>query len=300
MKGLRLVNQQNQILDFFKHPDKFVLVPPVDSLHGVDLTYAENESPYVDGSNIDNVKAMPRGILLTLALRGDIDESREFFKSFIKSKQRASLIETKDDGTEIIITGIARIPPYTYMEQLNKIQLELYCGQPYWEDIEFLIETISEVVDLLYFPVGGIPFGKIDVSSNKVIGRPFGEISIAKEDTIHNDGDTTVGMTIEIVALSTINNPKIACSTGEQNGWFMKVNIAMKPNDVIEINTTKGQKSISYNGNSTVNGVPILSLLEFQGKDWLQLETGDNTFNVLSDDEVFDAYFNIYAKRRFE
>jgi hypothetical protein len=299
MKDLVFKNKNNQLLNLLHNTDKFIL-KRAEELHGVDLSYAENESPYIDGSRIDNVRAMPRGILLTFALVGNVNESREYFKSFVKSKQQGSLIETKDDGTEIIINGIAKISPYTHMEQSTTIQLELYCGQPYWEDVEFLIETISEVVDLLYFPVGGIPFGKIDVSSSEVVGRPFGEISVIKEDTIHNNGDTAVGMTIEIVALSTIKNPKIACSTGEQNGWYMKVNITMQPNDIIEINTTKGSKSITYNGNNTVNGVPVLSLLEFQGKDWLQLETGDNTFNVLSDDDVFDAYFNIFAKRRFE
>lgn len=298
MKDLVFKNKNNQLLNLL-HNDKFLL-KGAEELHGVDLSYAENESPYIDGSRIDNVRAMPRGILLTFALVGNVNESREYFKSFVKSKQQGSLIETKDDGTEIIINGIAKIPPYTHMERSTTIQLELYCGQPYWEDVEFLIETISEVVDLLYFPVDGIPFGKIDVSSSEVVGRPFGEISVIKEDTIHNNGDTAVGMTIEIVALSTIKNPKIACSTGEQNGWYMKVNITMQPNDIIEINTTKGSKSITYNGNNTVNGVPVLSLLEFRGKDWLQLETGDNTFNVLSDDDVFDAYFNIFAKRRFE
>lgn len=299
MKGLVFKNQNNQTLDLLHNQDKFKL-KGAEQLHGIDLSFAENESPYIDGSRIDNVRAMPRGILLTFALQGDINESREFFKSFIKSKQQGSLIETKDDGTEIEITGVAKIPPYNQMEQLTTIQLELYCGQPYWEDIEFLIETISEVVDLLYFPVGGIPFGKINTNTNEVIGRPFGEISVSKEDTIHNNGDTAVGMTIEIVALSTTTNPKIACSTGEQNGWFMKLNVTMQANDIIQINTTKGQKSITYNGNNTVNGVPVLSLLEFQGKDWLQLETGDNTFNVLSDDDVFDGYFNIFAKRRWE
>lgn len=299
MKGLVFKNQNNQTLDLLNNQDKFKLVG-AEQLHGIDLSFAENESPYIDGSRIDNVRAMPRGILLTFALQGDINESREFFKSFIKSKQQGSLIETREDDTEIKITGVAKIPPYNQMEQLTKIQLELYCGQPYWEDIEFLIETISEVVDLLYFPVGGIPFGKINTNTNEVIGRPFGEISVSKEDTIHNNGDTTVGMTIEVVALSTITNPKIACSTGKQNGWFMKLNVTMQANDIIQINTNKGQKSITYNGNNTVNGVPVLSLLEFQGEDWLQLETGDNTFNILSDDDIFDGYFNIFAKRWWE
>ena len=299
MKGLRFVNRQSQTLDLLKNTNKFILIS-AEQLHGVELSYSENESPYVDGSSIDNVRAMPRGILLTFALRGDIEASREYFKSFIKSKQIGSLIETKEDGKEIVISGIARIPPYTHMEQSTKIQLELYCGQPYWEDLEYLVETISEVVSLLHFPIQGIPFGIINPDTNKVKGRPFGEISTSKEDEIFNDGDTSVGMTIEIVALSEIHNPTIACSTGEQNGWFMKLNVTMKANDIITIETTKGSKSIKYNGNDKINGVPVLSLLEFNGLDWLQLETGNNKFNVLSDDTAFDAYFNIFAKRRYE
>lgn len=289
---LSIINKNNEILDLLNNTNKFILFK-AEALHGIETDISESESPYMDGSNIDIVKALPRGIELTFKLVGEVKDSINFFTKYIKSKQFVTLREIEDDK-DIIIKGVATIPPYSRMLQDCELTLTIYCGQPYWEDINYVVEIISGKIDLLFFPINGQYFTSI--------GRPFGVIDTSLEKTFINKGDVSVGMLLSLVALGMVTKPRISCSSGEQNGWYMQLNLTLQSNDEVKINTVKGNKYITINGSDSYNGKPILSYLEFKGLDWLQLETGANTFNVSTSGGATNSnvYFNINYKARYE
>lgn len=283
-------NKRGEELDLLNNQDKFVLIG-AEGLHGVELDYSESDSPFIDGTSVNNVRASARGIALTFQLVGDVQEALNLFTSVIKSKQIGSLIETDENDREIQITGIVKIPPYTRLSSACTIQLELYCGQPYWEDLKAVIAVISEIIDMLYLPTEGRAIPEA--------GIPFGEINIDLTRTLLNEGDTEVGMTISIVALDNTSNPRISCSTGEQNGWYMELDVDMVQGDEVIIDTHRGQKKVTFNGSQTIGNTPVLSLLTIKGDDWLQLEQGVNTFNITAtNDDVI--YFEIEYRRRYE
>ena len=283
-------NKNGQRLDLLNNRKFFKLIA-AEGLHGVEVEFSETESAYTDGSTVDDAKALPRGIALKFALCGDVTAGLDIFHAVVKSKQVGKLIKTEKEK-ETKIQGRVTIPPYSRLNNPVTVELQLYCGQPYWEDVQELVGTISELVDLLYFPEEGRGFPEE--------GVPFGELNIEKKQTITNDGDTSVGLTIVINALGDVVNPRIACSTGEQNGYYMKLNTTLKDGDEVIISTHKRAKYITINGIEYVNGVPILSLLEYVGAEWLQLETGQNVFNITTDNEGAQVYFYIYFSRRWE
>lgn len=289
---LTLINKNNQVLDLLNNRDRFIL-SGAEGLHGIETDIAESETAYMDGATIESVKALPRGIELVFTLRGNIKASIDYFTSIVKSKQYVTLREV-DGERDITIKGIATIPPYSRMLQTCKITLTVYCGQPYWEDLNYLVETISEYINLLYFPTEGQYF--------PIAGRPFGAITLDLTKSFENESDTTVGMLINIVALGEVVNPRISCDTGEQSGWYMQLNLTLKANDELEINTVKGQKHIKINGLETYEGEPILEKLEWQGNEWLQLETGKNTFSVTTEENATNSnlHFSIIYKGRYE
>lgn len=292
---LILTNKNGQTLDLLNNDSKFIL-SSCNGMHGIDTDIGTADSPYLDGSIIENVKALPRGISMTFKLVPDIREAINFFTSIVKSKQYVTLTE-KENGQEVTIKGIATIPPYSRMMSACQIQLDIYCGQPYWEDARTIIDAISMFIDLLNFPVDGQYFTET--------GRPFGAVDVNATKTFINEGDVSVGMNIHITALSSIPKPCIACSSGEQYGWYMYLDLTLNPNDEVEINTTRGNKYIKINGSETYEGNPVLSYLRFNGNDWLQLETGENIFKVGEFEEgsvIPDAnvFFTISYKRRFE
>ena len=283
-------NKNGQRLDLLNNRKYFVLIA-AEGLHGIETGFSETESPYTDGATVDNVRALPRGIALKFALCGDVEAGLDLFHAVVKSKQLGKII--KREGTrETKIEGRVTVPPYTRISDRVAVELQLYCGQPYWEDVQELVGTISELVDLLYFPEIGRGF--------PAEGVPFGAFNFEMVQTIANDGDTSVGLTIVINAGGEVARPRISCSTGSQNGWYMQLNTTLNDNDEVVISTHKGNKSITITGSAYINGVPILSLLEYSGDDWLQLETGGNTFNITSDTEDAKVYFYIYFSRRWE
>ncbi len=295
---LILTNKNGQTLDLLNNAQYFVL-SKCEALHGINTEIHDVSSPYLDGTIIEGVKALPRGISMTFKLIPDIKGSIEFFTNIVKSKQYVTLTETENNQT-ISIKGIATIPPYTRMMSMCEIQLDIYCGQPYWEDLNQVIVAISMFLDLLNFP---IETGQYFTPT----GRPFGAVDVKAEKTFTNNGDVSVGMNIKITALEQVENPCIACSSGEQVGWYMWLDLTLQENDEVEINTVRGNKYIKINGSTEYNGQPVLSYLNFKGTDWLQLETGDNTFNVGTFDETTsqiipdeNIYFTISYKRRYE
>ncbi len=287
---LYLINKNNQVLDLLNNKHRFIL-KGAEALHGIDTDIIEHESPYTDGSTIDGVRALPRGIELTFKLIGNVKASIDYFTSVVKSKQWVTLREI-ENGRDITIKGIATIPPYTRMVSSCELVLSIYCPQPYWEDLNYIVGVIAESISLLNFPNEGQYFIQE--------GRPFGVIDTNFTKTFINNGDVAVGMLISIIALGEVVNPLIRCSTGEQNGFYMKLNITLKDDDELQINTVKGNKYITINGSETYNGEPILNKLEWHGTDWLQLETGANTFSATTDGDNSNLYFNIIYKARYE
>ena len=283
-------NKNGQRLDLLNNRKHFKLIA-AEGLHGVDVEFSETESARTDGSTVDNARALPRGIALKFAMQGDVEASLDIFHGVVKSKQVGKLIKTERER-ETKIQGWVTVPPYSRLNNPVEVELHLYCGQPYWEDVQELVGTISELVDLLYFPEEGRGFPEE--------GVPFGALNIEKTQTITNDGDTSVGLTIVINALGEVKNPRIACSTGEQNGFYLKLNTTLKDGDEVIISTHTDAKSITINGSAYINGVPIYSLLEYVSENWLQLETGVNIFNITSDTEGANVYIYIYFSRRWE
>lgn len=292
---LILINNQNEQLNLLFN--SHFKLSKCEALHGVDTDIQEVSSPYMDGTIIEHVKTMPRGISLTFKLIPDIKTSIDYFMSYVKSKQYVTLQET-ENGNTITITGVATISPYSRMMALCEIQLNIYCAQPYWQDLNQVITDISMFIDLLYFPMAtGQYFTPY--------GRPFGAIDVTATKSFINDGDVSTGMNIKITALGSITNPCIACQTGDQAGWYMYLNLTLSENDEVEINTVRGNKYIKINGSETYNGQPVISYLKFTGTDWLQLEVGENTFNIgsYSNGSIIpseDVYFTITYKRKYE
>ena len=287
---LYLINKNNQVLDLLNNKDKFI-ISDAEALHGIEVEISESDSPYIDGSEIDDVKALPRGIELTLTLRGNIQQSLDFITSYVKSKQVVTLREI-NNGRDITIKGVVNIPPYNRMQRACKLTLSIYCNKPYWEDIEEVVGVIDDIISLLYFPVAGQYFTPT--------GRPFGVINTNLTKELINDGDVETGALFTIAATGEVVNPQINCDSGEQVGNYMRLNLTLKENDEVIISTVKGNKYITINGSDTYNGSPILSYLEFKGTDWLQLEQGTNKFTITVTSGKQNVYFNASYRRLYE
>lgn len=293
MIDLQFINAAGVKMDAIHN--KYMTLVEVGGLHGVDIEMSSSSSPYFDGDYVDHVRVNPRNIALTYRLTAPIPEALSYFNSIVKSKQKATLIETQEDGKQIQIEGIVTVPTYSRWSDSVAVQIQLYCSKPYWKDVEKLVEELTGIINMHYFPFeseeallannGGLAFPEA--------GIPFGELERNVAKVILNDGDIPVGVIITIVALESVTNPVIANNT---TGDWLQVNATLNSGDWIEINTERGEKNIISN-----NPDVTWDSLTYNGSDWLQLTTGYNqlTGGVQGGDSE-SIYFSIQCVRGWQ
>lgn len=264
----------------------------VDGMTAAATSIASSTMGGADGDVVNNVQANPRPLVLDLRIKEgvDVEEAKRAVLRVVKIKQQGTLEWTQKDRT-VTISGIVESVDMPRWTNAVTMQISMHCSQSFWEDIDFIVQQISEAIDLhwftdsatgmLYFPEQGIPLGEYDTIRTK---------------RFHNGGDVAVGLEISIVAFDTVTNPIIY----DGNGNFLGVGygdgtkqVKLVAGDNVIITTNKGQKNITLNGKS------ILAKLRPQST-WLQLEAGDNLFTINSeDDSLTNMTFSLIYKQRY-
>ena len=264
----------------------------VDGMTAASTSISSSKMGGADGDIVNNVQANPRPLVLDLRINDgvDVEEAKRAVLQVVKIKQLGTL-EWTQKGRTVTISGIVESVEMPRWTNAVTLQISMYCSQPYWEDIDFIVQQISEAIDLhwftdsatgmLYFPEDGIPLGEYDTIRTK---------------RFYNGGDVAVGLEISIVAFDTVTNPSIY----DGNGNFFGVGygdgakrVQLVAGDNVVITTHKGQKNITLNGKS------ILAKLRPQST-WLQMEAGDNLFTINSeDDSLTNMTFSLIYKQRY-
>ena len=238
-----------------------------------------------DGDLVSNIQAQARTVIIELYIKEGVkvEEAKRHILQVIKAKQVCTFRAVSGERDMTLSGYVEAIQMPRYQNEISMF-VTFHCSQPFWEDAVDIIQTLTGVdplhyftddpADMLYFPEDGIPFGAFN---------------LARQQTYYNHGDVEVGMEIRITALGRVTNPIIYASDGS----YIGVNTTMDAHDVVSITTQKGRKTI------TKNGVNILSSI-MSGSTWLQLHTGQNTFNANSEDAALDnMYFELIYKQRY-
>lgn len=264
----------------------------VDGMTTAATSIASSTMGGADGDIVNNVQANARPIVVDLRIKDgvDVEDAKRAVLRVVKIKQRGALVWTQNERT-VTISGIVESVDMPRWTNAVTLQISMYCSQPFWEDLDFIVRQISEAIDLhwftdsaagmLYFTEQGIPLGEYDTIRTK---------------QFHNGGDVAVGMEISIVAFDTVTNPIIY----DGNGNFLGVGygngakqVQLAAGDNVVVTTHKGQKNITLNGKS------ILAKLRPQST-WLQMESGDNLFTINSDDDsLTNMTFSLIYKQRY-
>ena len=246
----------------------------------------------IDGDEINNAQAQPRSIVLDLHIKSgvNVEEAKRYILRYIKPKLKASLEWTQRNRT-VIISGIVESIEMPRWNNSVTMQVTIHCSQPFWEDVDYVVQTISEAInhhyftdyanDMLFFPAEGIVLGEFDTTRTK---------------TFNNDGDVSVGIEITISALATVTNPILY----NQDGKFFGIGygsgtkqLVLESGDTVKISTHKGKKTVTMNGANLLDKVKPNST-------WLQLEAGENSFSINSEEtSLTNMYFNIEYKQRY-
>ena len=264
----------------------------IDGMTSANATIASAVIGGADGDVVNNVQASARGIVLDLRVKNgvNVEEMKRAVLRVVKIKQRVSL-EWKQDGRAVTISGVVESIDMPRWTNAATMQITLHCDQPFWEDVAYIVQQISEAVDVHYFTDG-----VTDMLYFPEEGLVLGEYDAIRTKHFHNNGDVAVGMEISIVAYAAVTNPIIY----DANGDFLGIGygngakqVKLAAGDNIVITTHKGNKTI------TMNGENLLPKLRPKSK-WLQLQAGDNQFTINSDeDSVTNMTFSLIYKQRY-
>lgn len=286
MLKLEYITEKGAVLPLTNN-SKFKL-SNVDGITLAEVDISSTTVSGMDGDFVTEKTTQPRSIVLDISIEtADVETVKRYIMQYIKPKQTATLRMTQNDRVTQI-KGIVESIEMPRFSNAVTMQVSLYCSQPYWEDVENTITEIAEVIDKHYFTDDPGDMLAFDLFTNNGY-IVFGEYDAKRTKTIINDGDVSVGMYIHIIALGGVTNPVLYKSNGE----YIGADVTMETNDEIIINTSKGEKSI------TMNGENILSKLK-RGSTWIQLDTGDDDYTIDSEDGTeSNMYFNIIYKRRY-
>jgi hypothetical protein len=244
----------------------------------------------VDGDTVNSVQATPRTIILDLHIRSgvDVEEAKRAILKVVKLKQQGGLLWEQNERS-VIIAGVVETIDMPRWTNATVMQISLHCEQPFWEDIDDVIAQINEIINLHYFTTD--PDNMLYFPED---GMPFGEFETMRTKSFHNDGDVSVGLEITILAYATVTNPIIYDQDGNFFGIGYENNpFVMQAGDNVIITTHKGNKTVKY------NGAVIYGKIKPQST-WLQLEAGDSTFSIDSDDDsIKNMSFSLVYKQRY-
>lgn len=261
---------------------EYFIVSNVDGMTAANVSVASNTVYSMDGDKITNMQTQPREIVIDLTIKQgvSVEAAKEYIFKYIKPKQAATLLLTYDlsgaERNKAISGKIRQITMPRFTENVV-MQIFLYCSQPYWEDAEFIVKYISDILNLHHF--------KITWSEP----LPMGVYDLTRTREFINEGDAAVGMIVTITALGSVVKPALYNNiTGE----YIGIDDTLAAGDEVVINTIRGQKSI------TKNGVNVLSKL-LAGSTWLQLDVGSNVFLIDADSGASDMYFTLIFKQAY-
>lgn len=260
----------------------YFIVSDVDGLTAAECDVASNTVYSMDGDRITNMLTQAREIVIDLTIKPgvNVQEAREHIMRVCKPKQSATLMMRYDvsgaERSRAISGRISKIDMPRFTDEVVA-QITLYCSQPYWEDAEFIVKYISDILNLHRFQI---------TWSNPL---PMGVYDTTRTRQFINDGDAAVGMVITISAQGDVVNPAIY---NNATGEYIGITDTLEAGDEVVINTIRGQKRI------TKNGVNVLNKLR-AGSAWLQLDVGSNVFLVDADSGASEMYFTLIFKQAY-
>ena len=203
-------------------------------LEAAEYDVAVSESGALDGGYITGARFRPRVITLELEPAGDAEASRSSLISALSPKNRGALTVTRRGITR----KIAFTPSGANFAQqsiFTPAKIRLLCPDPFFTDAEESVVAFRKTVPLLTFPFNAF----------EGCGIAAGIWRVSDTASIVNAGDADIGIICTVRAKGgTIENPGVSLA----GGGYVKLYALLSDGVCAEINTRRGEKSVSVGG----------------------------------------------------
>lgn len=286
-------------LDLFNPEESGFIIKSIEGLGPVKANINFKELATNDGSIDNSARLSSRNIVMSLKFMESptIEETRlKSYKYFPIKRNIKFLIETDSRICETIGRVETNVP--TIFSNAEGCQISILCPNPY-----FYSAGENGTNQTIFYgtePLFEFPFSNESLTEDLI---EFGSIENRTEGTIYYDGDTEIGITIQIHAVGEAEGLVIYNTKTRE---IMRINddklkslmgSGIQAGDEITITTSRGEKGIyMLRSGVTTN---ILNSLEKPIK-WFQLSKGDNTFAYTASAGLTNLQFRIENKVIYE
>lgn len=278
MFSLKVENAKGAILELTNDETNFQ-VTNVEGLNPPNATINTSDFANGDGSSFNSSKIPNREIVITVYINGDVQTNRLTLYQYFRNKNWCKIYYT-DDQRDVYIEGYVQAFEVPIFTQKQVAQISILCPDPYFKDIETIVQSISKALKKFTFPF----------SIN--IGHPisFSEIELEKVTNVINESESETGLIVNVTFMGRVDKLEIRNIDTGQN--FI-IDYNFMANDKLVINCNRGSKSVILTRDAVeYNLIPYVR----SGSTFFQLGVGDNNFSFLADDGTSDMSVDIQFK----
>lgn len=241
-------------------------IDKIDGLAPVNANLFMTDLAGLDGARFNSATLTTRNIVITLALRGNVEENRQRLYRFCRTKEMVTFF-FQNDNRSVYVGGYVETADVDLFVKSERLQISIICPDSYFKSTQSCTAIISHDHPLFFFPFA------IDEDD------PIEFSSYADEGTrILNNSETSTGFTARVEFLAAASS--FVLQNASTNEKIMLV-YQFLSGDVVTINTNSGEKAIRLKrGDADINLFSALDVLESQ---FVQLASGANVVSVLVD-----------------
>lgn len=278
MFTLKIENAKGSVLEL-THNEENYQVADITGLNPPNANINTSNYANGDGSSFNSSRIPNREIVITIYINGDIQKNRlELYKHF-RNKEWCK-IYFEDDERNVFIEGYVQAFEVPRFVQKQVAQISILCPNPYFKDIDTIVQSISKSIKRFTFP--------FSINIDKPIA--FSTIELEKITNVINDSESETGLIINVLFMGTVNKLEIR---NIDTGKNFIIDYEFTKNDKLVINCNRGSKSVILTREAVeYNLIPYVR----KGATFFQLGIGDNKFSFLADEGANDMLVDINFK----
>jgi len=275
---LKVENNNGHIIRLTQNEEEYQVIgidglnPPVAQINTLAIAG-------VDGASFNSSKLQTRNVVITIKINGDIEKNRIRLYKYFRNKQYCK-IYYQNETRNVYIEGYVEALEVSQFTNDERAQISIICPNPYFKDMETIVQSISKIVKKFIFPF----------SINEDEPIPISSLELEKVTNIINDSESETGLIINAKFIGRVSKLEIR---NVDNGQSFVINYEFIKDDKLIVNCNKGSKSIILTREAVeYNLIPYMQ----KGSSFFQLGIGDNHFSFLADEGINDMLVDINFK----
>ena len=146
----KVENTRNNILTLTQNEDNFQVLK-ITGLNPPKAQINTTKMATLDGKKFNSSTLNERNIVITVKLNGDVEKNRIRLYSFFRPKEWCKFYY-KNSSRNVFIEAYTENVECDLFTNKEVMQISLLCPEPYFKDVQEIIDDISKILSKFEFP----------------------------------------------------------------------------------------------------------------------------------------------------